>query len=163
MRIHRNHAGAIAALLVAFGAAPLSSCSTVKKITGQEKSAEEMKAAGPTVLNSRVEPGTIELTRDLKPRQPVEVLAEVKDFSGQVKDVRLRFVDVPIEVPMKNVAGSTWSAALPDNLVKKLAVGNQTTTYEANIYAKNDKGKVGVSKDPLKVAVKAPDLSKRAG
>ncbi|MCM2324150.1 MAG: hypothetical protein NDJ90_12895 [Oligoflexia bacterium] len=156
-----NTAGTCAIALLALS---LVSCSTFKKVTGSdEESGAEIQASGPTVLNPRISPETIELTGELQPRQTPEVLAEVKDFSGKVNDVRLRFVDVPIEVKMKKVGESTWRASLSNELVKKLAVGDQTTTYEANIYARDDKGKVAVSKEPLKVAVKAPSFGKRAG
>jgi hypothetical protein len=44
-----------------------------------------------------------------------------------------------------------------------LAVGGQTMTYEANVIARNLKGQLGVSREPIQVAVSAPDLAHATG
>ncbi len=127
------------------------------------KKAEELSPTGPSLVGARVTPSTIELDRNLDPRQKPEILVEVKDFTSNVNDVRLRFDQVPVELKFKRVAGSTWRAELGKNELRRLAVGNQTTQYEAMIYARNDAGKIGVAREPVKVSIKAPDLSANAG
>src|SRR4051794_861231 len=91
---------ATAALLVGNG------CSTL--MPGQTESSKEMSAAGPTVLNPHVEPSVVELNRNLQPKTTPEILADVKDFRGRVKEVRVQFTHVPLEIPMENVGGTTW-------------------------------------------------------
>jgi hypothetical protein len=123
------------------------------------KSAEAISTQGPTVLNARATPGTIVLNRDLQPKEKPEIIAEVKDLNAKVSQVELRFLEIPDRLPLKNVHGSTWRVEIPPALLKKLAVGNQTTVYRANIVAKNEKGQSATSPEPVKISVKAPDLS----
>jgi hypothetical protein len=125
-------------------------------------SGKELAATGPSVIFARVEPGTIELNRDFQPTRPAEVLADVKDFNSQVTDVNLQFTNVPLEVPMENIGGSTWRARLSPRQLEMLAVSGRTTKYEARVIARDKDGKSGMSKDPVDVAVKAPDLSSSA-
>jgi hypothetical protein len=137
----------------------LGACSSV----GKSKSGDQIAAQGPTVLDARTNPGTFELNSAYQPTQPAEILAEVKDFSSNIKDVRLRFVHVPLEIPMKHVEGSTWRAQLSPNQLKSLAVGGQTMNYQVNVIARSADGMVATSSEPLKVAVSAPDLSQNKG
>lgn len=135
-------------------------CSTLGM--GGGKTAE-VAASGPTVLNQRTNPGTIEVNRDFQPTTQAEVLAEVQDISSPVTEVTLRFVEVPYEVKMNQVSGTTWRAQLNPGLLQRLAIGAQTTNYTANIYATDEKGNVAMSKAPVKIAIKAPDLSRPIG
>lgn len=88
-----------------------------------------------------------------------QVVADVKDFQGQVQDVRLRFTHVPIEVPMTQVTPSTWMATLDQNQLKLLAVNGHTMKYEANVIARDTKGQTGISQKPVEISVKAPDIT----
>jgi hypothetical protein len=127
------------------------------------KKDEEMAARGPTVINVRSNPGTFELNRSFQATGPTEIVAEVKDFTAQITDVRVRFLHVPLEIPMQLVSGSTWRASLTPEQLKTLAIGGQTMTYDAEVIAKNEDGMTAVSKEPVRIAVKAPDLAKPVG
>ena len=124
---------------------------------------KDIEAHGPTVLNARVSPGTIDLNPDLRPKVPGEILADVKDFDANVTDVRVRFKDVPLEVPMQRLAGSTWRAVLTQRQIKQLAVSGSTMKYSVDIIAKDDAGRTAVSPKPIEVAVKTPELATSAG
>lgn len=137
----------------------LNGCSSMIGSSGP--SDKEISSRGPTVLYVRAQPGTIELNRNLQPTQSAEVLADVKDFRDKVTEVKLRFVNVPLEIPMKNVGGTTWRAELTAAQLKKLAVSGETIRYETEVVAKNSKGQIAVSDKPAVVAIKAPELSKR--
>lgn len=114
-------------------------------------------------MNTRAIPETVELNRSYQPTQTPEILTEVKDFESKITGVTLRFVNVPLEVAMRNVAGTTWRATLSPAQVKMLAVGGQTMRYEANIVARNQNGEVAVSKEPIEISVRAPDLAESTG
>lgn len=121
----------------------------------------ELAAAnnGPAVVSAKTEPGTIELNRDLQPTRPAEVVADIKDFTSKITEVKLQFANIPLEIPMENVGGSTWRAQLSPRQLEMLAVSGRTTRYEANVIAKNEDGKTAMTKNPVEVAVKAPDLA----
>ncbi len=144
----------MASLVVAIGS--FSGCSTIKG----EKSAEDLSRSGPTILNTRVNPGTVELSRDMNPLRPVEILTEVKDFGANVNDVRVRFLEAPLEVKMSHVGGTTWRASLTPEQIRSLAVGNQTTQYRVSVIARNEDGQEAISRQAATVAVKAPDLAR---
>lgn len=155
-----NNRFVLCALVLGFS---FAGCSTVKEKVGGGESTEGMAAAGPTVLNPRVNPDTLELNRNMKAMETMEILAEVKDFSAPVTDVRVKFDQVPMEVTMKSMGGTTWRAELNDEQIQKLAIGNQTTRYEGKIVATNSLGKVAVGEETVSVKIKAPDLSEKAG
>jgi hypothetical protein len=157
--MRRSKLTTLGAFLFAVGLSSMAACSSMSG----NKAATEIADTGPSVINARVNPGTVELTRYMNPKQNVEILAEVKDFQANVSDVRVRFKEAPVELKMKNVGGSTWRAELPANQIKRLAVGNQTTVYQAEVIARDSNGKVGMSQEPLKVSIKAPDLGVQAG
>jgi len=138
-----------------------SGCSTFGK--GNKTSANDLAANGPTIVDARTNPGTFELNRNLQAAGPTEILAEVKDFTSNIDEVRLRFVNVPMEIPMKNIGGSTWRAELSAEQLKKLAVGGQTMQYQVNVIAKNADGQTAVSREPIQVSVKAPDMAQPTG
>ena len=115
--------------------------------------------SGPTVVSARAEPGTIELNRDRQPTRPAEVIADIKDFTSKVTDVKLQFTNLPLEIPMENIGGSTWRAQISPRQLEMLAVSGRTTRYEANVIVRNEDGKTGMSKNPVEVAVKAPEVS----
>jgi hypothetical protein len=140
------------ALLLALG---VSSCSSFGHKSEEGK---DLAASGPTVTNSRINPGTIVLDRKFRANQPAEILAEVKDFGSKINHVSFRLNEVPLEIELRNVAGSTYRAEINPEQLKKLAVGNQTTTYTGTIVAKNAKGQVATSSS-LPLAIQAPDLS----
>ena len=122
-------------------------------------SGKEISARGPTVMNARTEPSTVELNRDMKPIQKSEILADVKDFDSKVSGVTVKFTQVPMQLQMKNIGGSTWRAELSPAQLKTLAAGGKTMRYEAQIIARNEKGEVANAQDPVVVSVKAPDLA----
>lgn len=135
-----------------------SGCSSSKA-----KSSQELSSTGPTVVQVKAEPETIALNGALKPMQPANVFADVKDFTGKVQDVRLRFVHVPIEVQMQPTAGSTWQGVIPPNALKKLAVSGQTMRYQADVIARDSNGHIATSAKPIEIAVKAPEASQLTG
>jgi hypothetical protein len=148
----------IQSLLIAAGALLVANgCSS---LPGQSESGKSISSTGPTVLNARAEPSTVELNRNLQPIQNAEIVADVKDFTSKVTSVKLRFVDVPIQVPMENIGGTTWRAQLSSGQLRALAVSGKTINYDANIIAKNEKGQTAMSSSPVTVAVAAPDLSR---
>ena len=61
---------------------------------------------------------------------------------------------------MKNIGGTTWRGTLSSKELQRLAVSGATINYDANVVAKDEKGKTAVSSKPLTVAIKAPDLSR---
>ncbi len=129
-------------------------CSSMGSKTGQD-----MSPTGPTVVNAKSNPTTIELNQSFQPQSPASVTAEVKDFSSKVTDVRLRFVRVPMEIRMENVGGTTWKAELTPQQIRTLAVGGETMSYEANVVARNKEGMVAVSPTPVEITVKTPELT----
>jgi hypothetical protein len=137
-----------------------SGCSS---LFGSKKTGEEIAATGPTVMNARANPGTVELDRDYNARTSAEILAEVKDYTANVVDVQLRFTHAPLEIPMEHVSGTTWRATLTPGQLRILGVGDQTTHYEATIVAKDSSGAVTASKEPVHINVKGPNLSKDQG
>ncbi len=130
---------------------------------GASKSGEDLAASGPTVVNTRANPETVELDRNYNAKTGAEVITEVKDFSAKVVDVKLRFVNAPVEIPMQHVSGTTWRATLTSGQLKTLGVGNQTTQHEATVIARDSSGAVAKSKTPVQISIKGPDLSRDLG
>jgi hypothetical protein len=150
-------------ILVMLGTGALLAASGCASAPGQStESGKEIAATGPTVMNVHLEPSTIELNRQLQPMRRAEITADVKDFSSRITDVNLRFIHVPITVPMTNIGGTTWRAELSPQQLQTLAVSGKTIAYDAVIEAKDEKGQVGTSAQPLSVAVKSPDISQNA-
>ncbi len=139
----------------------LSGISGCSSMPGSSVSGEDIAPTGPTVMNVRTEPSTVELNRELRPFQKPEILADVKDFGAKVEKVTLKFTHVPIQVPMKNVGGTTWRAELSQEQLKMLAVSGKTIKYDTLVEAQDEKGRIGMSSSPTTVAIKAPDLSRR--
>jgi len=127
------------------------------------ESAKDLSSNGPTILNERVFPSTIELNRALQPIQKTEIVADVKDFRSEISNVKLRFLHAPFEVPMSNIGGTTWRGTLTPNQLRELAVSGKTITYEANIIAQSKDGRTAVSEKPLSVEIKTPDIAKLSG
>lgn len=138
-------------------------CSTMSDAVHGSSEGKEVAAAGPTVMNVRTEPSTVELNRDLQPLQPAEVLADVKDFRSNITEVKLQFTHVPLEIPMENIGGTTWRTQLTPRQLQMLAVSGRTIKYEATIMAKNAEGQVASSKTPVEVSIKSPDLAQTTG
>lgn len=140
----------------------LMGCSSPEKPRNERTMSTQDRVAqavqGPTVIYAHTEPSVVELNRDLQPLRPAEVIADVKDFSSPVTQVSLRFLKVPIEIPMHNIGGSTWRAELTPKQLQDLAVSGRTVRYDAIVVTKNEDGDVGRLKRPVQVAVKAPDL-----
>lgn len=132
-----------------------SGCST---LTGKE-SGKQIAATGPTVINVRAEPSTIEMNHNLQPLTSAEILADVKDFHSKVSSVTLRFTDVPLQVAMENIGGTTWRANLTKSQLQMLAVSGKTITYDANVVAKNASGQSAISRAPVTVAIKTPEIA----
>ena len=130
--------------------------------SGSTESGKEIVAAGPTIMNERIVPKTVELNRKFQPDQPVEVLADIKDFRSGITQVKLKFLHVPLEIPMEKIGGTTWRARFTTKQLQELAVSGQTIRYEANIVAMNEKGQTTMSSSPITVAIKTPDVAKSA-
>src|SRR6185437_7409108 len=69
-------------------------------IGGNSKSGQEIAATGPTVLDAKTSPATFDLNSNMDPVTRTQVIASVKDFQNRVTDVRVRFLHVPLEIPM---------------------------------------------------------------
>ncbi len=136
----------------------LASCSS---ITGGSKSesAKELAASGPTVVDVKTFPGTFDVNQSLQPVSQSQVIASVKDFKNTVTDVRLRFLHIPMEIPMKQLNTSTWVANIQPDQLRQLAVNGHTMKYEANVIAKDNIGQTAVSRTPIEIAVKAPEVT----
>jgi hypothetical protein len=118
----------------------------------------DIASTGPTVLNAKSNPATIQLNQNLQPTQAAEITADVKDFNHKISEVKLKFIHVPVEVQMQNLGGTTWRATLSAEQLQMLAVTGKTVKYEANIVANNDKGQTGITQSPLNISIKAPEL-----
>jgi hypothetical protein len=90
------------------------------------------------------------------PSQLALVTADIKDFEGNINDVRLRFTHVPIEIPMSKMSGTTWRAEISPDQLRQLAVNGQTMKYDATVIATNDKGETSQSNEPIQITVIAP-------
>jgi hypothetical protein len=134
-----------------------SACSSMPG--SNSTSAKDLAVNGPSIINARTVPETIELSTDLRPQQPAEILADVKDFNSQISDVKLRFLHAPIEVPMRNIGGTTWRATLTNSQLRMLAVSGKTMSYDAQIIAQNANGQSSTTQNPVEVQIKTPDLS----
>ena len=124
---------------------------------------DELTTIGPNIMNVRTSPSTIDLDKNMEVAKPAQIFAEVKDFKSNVNEVKLRFIHVPLELNMEHVGGTTWRAELSPDQLKTLAVSGQTMRYDANIVARNTEGQTAVSKEPVQISVKAPDVSKNQG
>ena len=127
-------------------------------LSGQPESGKDIASMGPTIMNARTTPSTIQLNKNLLPTEKPTVIADVKDFNHRVTDVRVKFIHVPVEVPMENLGGTTWRAVLTPEQLQLLAVTGKTVKYEANVVANNDKGQTAISQTPITISIKAPDL-----
>ena len=145
--------------LTTLGVSLLAACSS----TGKSKSGQDLATTGPTIVDVKTNPGTFEVNRNFQPNRPPEIIAEVKDFTSPVSDVRIRFVNVPMEIPMEHVAGTTWRAVLTPEQLKQLAVGGQTMNYQVRVVAKSSDGMTTTSADTTNVAVKTPSLATDVG
>ena len=141
-------------------ASAATGCSSAPSRTAEN--GEPFPSSGPAVVFVRPKPSLIELGPDFSPAQPAEVLADIKDFSGKINDVRLRFVGIPLEVPMENVGGSTWRALFTPRQLQLLAVSGTTIHYEAHVVARDEEGKTGSSRIPVDLAVQAPEIASPA-
>lgn len=123
-------------------------------------SGQDIARNGPAVLNVHTYPATVELTRKLQPVQKPEIVADVKDFGASISKVTLKFNHVPIQIPMKNIGGTTWRAELSNEQIKTLAVSGKTINYDATVEATDTKGLMGVSSSPVTVAIKTPSMTR---
>jgi len=139
----------------------LSGCSTTP-VTSNIIEAK-VTPTGPTVLNARSTPSTVELDNNLLAKQNPQILADVKDFSAPVYKVTARFTDVPIEVEMQKLQGTTWEATLTSEQVKKLAISGRSVKYRADVIATDDQGRSATSAEPIQIIIIAPDLARTTG
>jgi hypothetical protein len=135
----------------------LASCSS----SPQNPNTVELYKNAPTVLNARSEPSVVIMNSDMEPVTPTQVFADVKDFSSPVVDVRLKFNDVPIEVPMQRVGTtSVWKTELTPQQLQMLAISGDTVKYKATVIAKDMNGNSTQTAQPLFVTVKAPQIAR---
>jgi hypothetical protein len=123
----------------------------------------EISADHPSVVNARAEPEIVTLNRDLQPNQQAEVLADVKDFKANIASVTLKFRNLPLEVPLENIGGTTWRAELSPQELQSLAVSGRTVQYKADVIARDDKGQIAKSPDAINIEIQAPDLGHGIG
>jgi hypothetical protein len=133
----------------------LTGCASM---SGQPESGKDIASTGPTIMNARTTPTTIQLNQNLVAVEKPAITADVKDFNHKISDVKLKFVHVPVEVPMENMGGTTWRATLSTEQLQLLAVTGKTVRYEANVVASNDKGQTAISQTPVTISIKAPEL-----
>jgi hypothetical protein len=144
----------ISPILVGMSLVTVSGCSSIGS-----KSADDLAYSGPTVVESRTDPSTFELNRNLDPKTDTQVVATVKDFNAKVTDVHLHFTRVPINVALKKGEGDQWIGNLSKKDLRELAVPGHTMKYEADVIAKNKNGQVATSKSPLSIYVKTPETT----
>jgi hypothetical protein len=155
---------ACASILVALSvtlAFTLGGCASSPKNSASKPT--EISADHPSIVNARAEPEVVTLNRDLQPNQEAEVLADVKDFKANVVSVTLKFRDIPLEVPLENIGGTTWRAALSPQELQSLAVSGRTVRYKADIIARDDRGEIARSPDAINIEIQAPDLGHGIG
>jgi hypothetical protein len=117
----------------------------------------EFEAGEPAIIQAYASPSTVVLNRDLHPSQPAKIVAEVKDFGAVVTDVRMKFRDVPMEIPLDHLMGSTWQAELTPRQLQQLSVAGKTARYEGDIIAHDDKGKEAKSDGTVSLLIRTPD------
>lgn len=127
-------------------------------MSSQTELGKDIASTGPTIMNARTTPTTIQLNQNLQPTEKPTVTADVKDFNNRVSDVKLKFIHVPVEVPMQNLGGTTWRATLTPEQLQLLAVSGRTVRYEANVVASNDKGQTAITQTPITIQIRAPEL-----
>lgn len=115
--------------------------------------------AGPSILYVRTAPGPIDLNRNFEPARPAEVLADIKDYSSKINDVKLQFVGVPLEISMEKVSPTTWRARLQQQQLELLAVSGQTIRYEAHVIASDEDGRKATTKIPVDLSIRAPEIA----
>ncbi len=148
----RNRVGAL--LFIAL----LAGCSGAKSRSNEEAGTAAAED-GPVITAARAEPATVALDRYLRPGQPASITADVHDFRSPIVDVRARFLQVPLELPMKNVGGNTWRAELTPQQLRMLSVSGQTMRYDASVVVKDEQGREVTSPQTFEVAIQAPDLA----
>jgi hypothetical protein len=131
----------------------LAGCSSSPRATDQPI---VMNENGPNVLNARAEPELVQLNRDLQPEEPGEIVADVKDFKNPVTSVQLKFQNVPVQVPMENIGGTTWKGELTPSQLHMLAVQGQTVVYKANVIATDAAGLSAQNSQALDLLVSTP-------
>lgn len=137
-------------------------CSTAGSKPKQETDlAQDRK--GPAVVYVRADPGSVVLDEEFKPARPFDILADIKDFDARIDKAKLRFVGVPLEIPMEKAGGSTWRARMTPRQLELLAVAGQTVQYQAHVVARDDKGRSGTSQVPVSFSIRAPELAGAAG
>lgn len=148
-------------------------CSTSQ--TTQQQRQLEAKGSPPVVTNPRVEPKQVNLSEDLSSGRPVDILADVKTFDSPVDQVKMRlnfapstdqnvrFFKRPVEVELHRQVGTTWRARLSPSELRALAINGETITYLGQIYAKNDRGQITVSGQPVEFTIQAPPVSQGRG
>jgi len=149
-----NLTSAFAVVIASSVAFTLSACSSSPK--GSED--QQMVMGGPRIVNPRAQSDTIELNQYFQAKEPNAFFVDVQDFGGSVENVKLRFLNAPIEIPMDKVGGTTYRGELSSQQLKSMAVTGKTMKYDAKVVARNDRGVVSVSKDTLSVEVEAPDF-----
>jgi hypothetical protein len=138
----------------------VSSCSTFE---GNRKNSEDIASSGPTVLNAKADPATIDMNMNLQPKQNALIFADVKDFNSPVQNVHVRFMHVPIDLPMKQIAGTTWEAELSTQQLRQLAVSGQTIKYQATVIAMNKNGQTATSPAPISISIETPAPDQLSG
>jgi len=123
------------------------------------KTGKDISPSGPTVMNERAVPDSVEFSKTAGTPKSPEILADVKDFNAEVSDVRVRFLHVPLELTMQNIGGTTWRASLTPKQLQDLAVTGETMRYEANVIATNNQGQTAVSTSPITLTIKAADVA----
>ena len=131
--------------------------------SGEKSPDQGLAAGGPVILNQRVTPDKVELNKYMQAKNPQQIFAEVQDVTANVSDVRLKFLDTPIEIPMEKIGATTWRASIPADQLKRMAVSGKTMNYKANVVARDEKGDVAVSKQPLEIKIDAPEFNPDAG
>lgn len=153
----------LAALLAAAGCSHAPAQNAGAVASNHDLTARDLNNNGPTVIDTAPEPVVISLNSALQPSQPAIISADVKDFKSTITDVRLKFRDIPLELPMSYYGGTTWRAELTPPQLQMLAVSGKTMQYQADIIARDANGSEQSSRRGVTLAVKAPEIGPRAG
>jgi hypothetical protein len=136
-------------------------CSSFER-RGETSLNQRISSKGPNIVNQKVSPSTIELDRNSNPNRKPVFQAEVMDSDAKVKEVNLKFKNLPSTSVLSSLAmtksdGLLWKTELSAEQLKALSVSGKTVSYEAIVVAKDEKGNVGSSQSPLILSVKADE------
>ena len=116
---------------------------------------------GPVIMNARANPETVVMDNNFQPKTQAEILVEVQDFKSDIQEVRVSFKNVPLEIALNHLSGTTWNTTLTPEQLKMLAIGDQTTNYDLTFSARDASGRTRTVTNAASIKVKGPDLKRK--